>query len=699
MALSLSAYQDARLDLVEWKRLLARVYRDSQNPKARMQLSGVLASAEELLEKYNAVVTRGGWLKVTGLTAWKELQHQFEFSQNLRVQYEEQLFCVEKAIHPPTLFTTAYDLFELEPAILKEAIAMVPPISGVADSAYWRAGLLAGLAVFRGFASTVFGLRPGLFQAVELSRFSQQVVVNQLDAPEQYRRQLSLSSYESWEEIETRLKEHQTESFNIELDLEHYDSAYAELANKVPKSLFCCSEYDCLKLLDWKVEGLNSPKLLLMNNSSTCLQDLAFLCLQKVLFCFGPNSVEVWGLDLAFLPRMRERIKDKYGCSLSDWLPSDEFFLSYNIPVHYLIMNPGDFAVLPFQKVYWIKAESSTYLAYWNLLPYTLEAFEGAIEVYKDNYQTAKPNAIPLYTLMITLLSQEASTLSEDLRIYCIQQVHSHLANELFLNEDAEVRPSSEHFCDKCSCELLCSYFICSSCESKDLCKDCFEDPEDHTCNSEPICFLKFNEDLFIELLDSQKDPSKTFEALKLLHGQPRHASEDLMVISEEKLAILEGIRAPIVEDLLDVARVKKKAKSSSSSSNAPEGTLVVNGDPDFKLAPNKQKIKDAIDFPLTGPRFTYALDNIGRGNKAPQTDKSLKAELASLIYKNEQKYYAPKPTDLDQVTKNLSILVRNSTREELRNKPQAVSKTLSTKMQFGEDELNFEIPRKKHKS
>mmetsp|Transcript_1962 Transcript_1962/g.4365 ORF Transcript_1962/g.4365 Transcript_1962/m.4365 type:complete len:701 (-) Transcript_1962:1920-4022(-) len=700
MALSSSLYEDARSDLGEWKRLLARVYKDTQNPKAMKQLSSVLSQAADLLEKYNTVLSRGGWLRVTGLTAWRELQQQFEFCQNLRAQYEEMLFCVEKSVHPATLFSITYDMFDLEPSNIKEAVNVNPPVSGVADTSYWKSAIIAGFSVFRGFSSVVFGLRPNLFQVAELSRFSKQVVVNQLEAPEKNRRQLSLSSYESWDEIESRLKNSGSEMFNVELDLELYESAYAELANKVPKSLFCCSDSDCLRYLDWKVEGLNSPKLLLMNNSSAFIQDLAFLCLSKVLFCLGRGSVEIWGLDLAFLPRIRERVKEKYGCSLSDWLPSDEFFLSFNIPAHYLILNEGDFAILQSQKVYWIKAERSCHLAYWNFLPYTLEAFESAIEVYKDNQQTAQPNAIPLYTLMITLLSQEVSTMSEDLRIYCIQQVHSHLSNELFLNEQAVVRPSEDHFCEKCSCELLCSYILCTECQSKDLCKDCFEDPEDHKCNVDPICYLKFDEQLFIELLENQTDTSKNYDALKLLHGNARASSEDLMVISSEKQAQLASIKAPVLEGLIEVQLRKKKLRSSSSSSSqAPEGMLFV-GDPDFKLHPHKQKIKDAIENPLTGPRFTYELDNMGRGMQSHEQKKDLKAELAGLIFKHEPKYFAPKTSDLDQVQKNLSILVRNSTREELlKKKTTGGSQKLSTKMQFAEDELKFEIPRKKHKS
>jgi hypothetical protein len=660
-----------------------------------MLLSGALAQAADLLDKYNAVISRGGWLKVTGFTAWRELQQEFEFSQNLRTQYEEKLFCVEKSLHPQTLFSVSYDFFELEPNNISEAVSMLPPASAVADAAYWKTGFLAGLVVFRGFGTIVIGLRPALFQAEELSKFSDQVVVSQLDAQEPCSQQLTLSSYESWEEVCAKLNT--TDSFRAELDLELYESAYSELANKMPKSLFCCSEDDCLKYLDWKIEGLNSPKLVLMNNSSYCIQDLPLLCMSKVLTNLGPGEIEIWGLDISYLPRVRERVKDKYGCALSDWKPCDEFFLSYNIPAHYLILTSGDLAILPSQKVYWLKTHSYSYMAFWSFLPYTLDAFANAVEVYKDNIQTALPNAVPLFTLMTTLLSQEAGCISEDLRLYCIQQVHSKLSNELISNEQAQVRTSAEHFCDKCNSELLCAYYLCSACESKDFCKACVEDGEEHLCEADPKPYLKFNDHLFIELLEHQSDSSKTYEDLRLLQGHPRQASDDVMVISSEKLSQLLGIKAPYCEQ---GGVKKKKPKSSSSSSVAPEGVLIVSGDPDFKLAPNKQKIKDAIQCPLTGPRFTYALDSMGRGLKAKKISSDLKTDLASLIYKSEPKYYTPKATDPDQMHKNLSILVRTATREDLiKKKAQTVSQQVSTKMQFGEEELNFAIPRKKHKS
>jgi hypothetical protein len=574
-------FDQAVSGLKSFKQYLLKFYKEIDFDQTL--LDSAMNHIEYLFDLYTQVVQKGGWACANGSDQWGVISKQFGNMQasKLRSDYETYLFVLEKSFNSATKYdqvTVDMYLSEIKPSLMKSFEIYKPSmltneISSEAIQSYFFMDLICipGLC-------GMMNLDLGLYAN---QSFSENSLMFSMD-----------ESLFLVQDLETLPR------FYAECGLSTFPKGYSELSGRVPSAL----HWNSLKsLFRYSPEtiGLSTPIIVLLKNSLTCLGGPSYNSITGV-YISTQGQTEWWGINQNTIPSLQKKVQRDLNTDIFDgkWRPDEQYLLSNGIEFYYRIQSPGDVIISKTDTVYWI-AGSSACLIYWCILP--IPRISEVISSYSASKSTKHKFNLP--RIATEYLNYELNSLTfemtETLKKLVTDSIDEDSWNGIYTLETLDY-----NFCSVCGSDLVWRYGKCNLClietSINSLCLKCVKL---HDCKEIQLLekFSAVQFDKFYQRIQRKDEPSEVqIELNKVNVRLPETGCGES--IKFESSGIFEdesytNYPPPHTEEVLVY-------NPPASTDRAP---AVIDFDECYKRkGKKKQKIREAMQNPINGPRFNY---------------------------------------------------------------------------------------------
>lgn len=487
--------QEALESLAQWT-----AYMDANKEKMSADIyHQALEQRESLWKLARMVAQKGGWLKVTGLNLWADLEASLSL-HGAREMYEVFLLPLEKRkelalrYHPLNPFLVEIKLLKYH--CIQPIPIFTPPETGIIDESFWASVMSQDIAILRGFLDEVWPLDNSLFSPdfVEKHHGSEVFDVLSQDrepdcTPNQVhtgsKEPISIREYisEMRKEIDQGVQPTDQVKFGINIDIGTWAEHMNELRKTMPKRLVFGSEVDALEYARAHVYGMTLPQMYLKVTGCWTGAHQENLNFAAINLNHGPGVCEWWGLDPRCTRTLRREVRERLGFDIYHsetlWWPDENVLMSRNYTTYYGEQMPGDIVYVGPATLHWVKSLSPTVNTAWNIGQKTLTQFKYAFERDRSNHNISFESLIQMHTLSMDLLNAELTSLPDDLVQYLYDQLVDKYRKEQELIRKCNIRrfkSAPEHQvyrCDKCREELFLTYATCNLCENEAYCLLC----------------------------------------------------------------------------------------------------------------------------------------------------------------------------------------------------------------------------------
>lgn len=568
----------------EFKEFLIKFYKDFGYDLNKIQAA--TSQIEYIYNLFVCVYTVGGWSYMNGTNSWGALSKAFGSMQGvkLREDYENFLYALEKAhgVHKYEDRIVDSSLIDFNPELMVVFEWFSPNllINEVNRSMIQRFLNLECIVVPQ-FINRILG--------VSIEKFSKEELVNKK----------VLFNY--IEHSFTLLELQGFDSFYVECPLELHSELFEELANKVPE-LMHWNGKDNLLRYSQSVAGVSSPLLIVMKNSYMLIGGPSYLNLNGVyLVLYG--QCEYFGIHSQHMKQLNKRVQKDLGIDIfaNNWKPNEQFLLSNNIEFTYIKASPGDVVVSKTDIVYWVISDFCIIVDYF-LLP--IFRIQESCESYKSSKLDSHKFNLPL--LCIEYLNQHMHEQDPEI-LSTMKKVISEGVDEeywtgTFIQEITDYRS-----CSICGKDLVWRYVKCPICISSNTTTSlCLKCAQEHKCKSLEYVEKYSTQDLEKFYNRLEKRTNEGFQpVLSKVSVKPAESGAGDCIKYNPEAIISKNVFTEIIRGLQKSKDPKKPEESKSVQETQWDLEKCYK-----KLGKKKQKIREAMENPLNGPRFNYEFES-----------------------------------------------------------------------------------------
>ena len=243
---------------------------------------------EDIASLYHLVEGKGGYEEVTGLNQWDSFKNpafdellDASKRRSLKEFYQDYLFHYEKTHCSSHVIQTSLDNYNktierLDPGLL-EGFQLIEDID-IYDENCLREVFKGKSCRFRGFLNGVVGFNNNMFSLEEISKcYGEQEVDSRCQNPDVYsfdilgknskqnKKMFTIKQYIKYQNDFNEnqvVKDSNNVFFAVNIDISKWQNQLNEL-HKLPKMMFCQTQFDALTYLNQPIEGVTSPQLYL----------------------------------------------------------------------------------------------------------------------------------------------------------------------------------------------------------------------------------------------------------------------------------------------------------------------------------------------------------------------------------------------------------------------------------------------------
>ena len=612
-----------------FKSLLKKFYKEIGFDLSKFQAAN--PQIDYLFNLFSIVFKVGGWSIMNGTNAWSGLSKCFGYMQpaKLREDYENFLFALEKS---HGLF--AYDIKTIDSFL----IDINPELMVIPE---WHQTSLLVNEINRGGMLRILNM-----ESIVVPQFLNGILGVALGAVVAKGREMKFL----FNGNEIKLDEVcELSSFYVEGHLETTD-IYEELSGKVPSLLHWNSSHNLLRY-SAAIPGLTSPLLIVLKNSYTLIGGPSYLNLNGV-YSFLEGKSECFGIHFQHMQLLQKKVHKDYGIDIfvNGWKPNEKYLLINGIEFIYVRTNPGDSIVTKTDIVYWVVSDYCQ-MIHWYLLPdFRLE--ESALS-YKNSKTDSHKFSLPL--ICIEYLNLHMDEVSEDL-MSTMKKVVSQSVDDEYWTGQFSIEIIDYRSCSLCGKDLIWRYARCPACTaSSPVSALCLKCAQEHKCKSLEL-IEKFSitdlEKLYNRLEKRTKEPAQGALSKVSIRAAEAGAG-DCIKYDPERVIASDDYRTLIW---------KTSEKVVSSKPKVIENVKRVEWNLDLvykRMGQKKQKIREAMENPLSGPRFNYEFE--GKKDRETQEIPALNIPILAKSRDNPLSRLVK-----DKKTNGLSSLIKVDRKKEL---------------------------------
>ncbi|OMJ89385.1 hypothetical protein SteCoe_8487 [Stentor coeruleus] len=576
-----------------------------------------LQEPDYLLSLLNCVSHKGGWTTMIGRNYWSCIPKHFNSLQpwKLRQDYDKFLFTFEKTWNPLSKYdneTIENFLQEIDSSIVKSC-------------EFYRPSMLVNemtAAVVQSFFEADSIVIPGMANhilKINLEGFSIESL-KELNLPLQYNDiNFSLDKLLGLEDFYTE--------FPLSLNQALY--------NEISEHLLCPMHWNSVdNLLRYTpdIPGLSSPLVLLLKNSFFCIGGQSYTSLNG-LYITLYGHCEWVGIPQSAMNALTKKVHKEQGVDLFDgsWKPDEKYLLINGIEFFYVLTKPGDIFIAKSDTVYWVSSDLSV-VCQWFVYPKS--RINQVSSVYNNTKD--KKHKINLPLLAVEYLNTHLPDVDADIfsifkRIF-VESIDDDCWKGNFIIETEDKRS-----CCLCGQDLVWRYSRCNKCRvQQDMDSLCLKCVKSHKCSDFEYLekFSPVELDKFYMRLDKPNEKSEFQPALcKILVKEPQvGCGNSVMFDPDYNQSDYEFFMPKIDCENLMTSNNKGEDNMKSLSSLDIDACYKRKG-------LKKQKIREAMQNPLSGPRFNYIEEEKKQTQKEdmgrielPMTRRNRTNPLSSLV-------------------------------------------------------------------
>ncbi|OMJ87578.1 hypothetical protein SteCoe_10665 [Stentor coeruleus] len=574
---------------------------------------------EYLFSLLYCVSHKGGWSIMNGNNYWPLISKYFNSLQawKLRQDYDKYLFAFEKTWNPSSKFdddTNDKFLTGINPSLMKTVD-------------FYRPSLLANeitsvlIHSFYDEDCIVIPEMANKFLKINIEEFSIDRL-RTMTMPLQY----SDKSF-------TLDKLLCMNSFYTEFPLKEKLPLYYEISEKLLESIHWNSSTNLLRYIP-ETPGLSSPLIIILKNSFFLIGGQSYTSLNGVYITLY-GKCEWIGIPQAALKALVKKVRKDQGVDLYDgsWRPDEKYLLINNIEFFYTLTRSGDIFMAKSDIVYWMYSELGV-ICQWFMLP------KNRMSQISDSYYKTKDKQHKVNFPLLAVEYMNMHLPDVDMEIFAllkkifVESIDEGYWQGIFIKETDDIRT-----CSLCGKDLVWRYFRCNKCRiQKDVEGFCLSCKNSHKC-SEIENVEKFSsvelEKLYMRLDKSNESHQAQYALKKVLIREPHKGCGD---------KILLDTTFCYVEEKFDLPKNEKQIQWGMNSPCKKKTNNVSYLDVDEcykRKGMKKQKIREAMLNPLSGPRFNYVVDMKKKEQEAdlaiveiPRSKRKTNNPLSSLVKK-----------------------------------------------------------------
>jgi hypothetical protein len=564
-----------------FKDLLKRFYKELGFDSGKFQAAS--PQIDYLFNLFTMVFKLGGWSTMNGTNGWTGLSKCFGYMQpaKLREDYDSFLFALEKSYG---LFafdrkTVENFLLDLSPELMVICEWYQPNmlVNEITKPVILRMLNVESMAVPK-FIDGMLG--------VDLKLFSKQGL-----ADLQFNHDLSIKKLSEFEE---------SSSFYLESALQNYEQQYQELSSKLPSLLHWNGIQNLLRY-SVSILGVNKPSLIVLKDSYTLIGGPSYLNINGI-YTFLEGKSECFGIHFQHVQLLHRKVQKDFGVDffVSSWKPSERYLLINGIEFIYIKTKPGDVIITKTDIVYWVVSDYC-HMVHWYLMP------DFRVEECAFSYRNSKSDShkfnLPL--VCIEYLNLHLEEVTSDL-MAILKKVVSDGVDEEYWTGNFSVENIDYRSCSLCGKDLVWRYARCPLClVDKLITALCLKCAQEHKCKSLEMIEKYSTQDLekFYNRLEKRVQEPPQANLCKVNVCQVEVAAGDTIKYDPERVITKEDYR-----NLVQQVQTKKICQKPQESQSFVRAQW--NLDDVYKrLGKKKQKIREAMENPIHGPRFNYEFE------------------------------------------------------------------------------------------
>ncbi|CAG9314947.1 unnamed protein product [Blepharisma stoltei] len=611
------AYSNNRMFI----KLVKEYFKQKIDPSLHFKIKEIVNQKEYLFQLLKETSTRGGWRRMNACHGWHQIASLFGnlSPEQLRKDYDEHLFIIEKGLSPLTKYdnsTIENYLEELNPELMQQAVLIRPSKFDTSLTAkQWNSYVFSSFGLARGYSTYILNIDISVFKIDRITNvYSNNPITIKIenDPKETWYKDITLGGF--LDELLTS----NNPKIVAEADLKEFSALYEELSKKLPNALHWNSKNNLLRYYP-KLLGITSPMLLILNNNFIFTGGPSYLNSSGVYLNFD-TTIEWWAIDSKQFPVLQQKVLRDFSIDISKekWLPNDQYLLVQNIPFWHTTQRPGDIIFAPNDKVYWITSVLKTTLIYWNLLSDSPLSLEDAWTIHKSNFSKEYPKKINLPRLVVEYLNRELGKISQSTFEFCKEMINECTESQELPNK---TRPEDSDclFCAFCGKDIIWKYSRCIKCHmNRGIDAICLSCTTGHKC-LEIVFFEKYPEEEWKAFLARINAPQVESFQEKICRTEINEfcgCGENIAISPSTVEAIYN---APLINAHIQIEAVDDPEEVEQNCEDKVVAPIKM---PDINdLYKNKGKkqrdIRKAMENPLSGPRFTYQLEEKEYQSKA----------------------------------------------------------------------------------
>lgn len=557
---------------------------------------------EYIFAMFSAVYRNGGWSFLNGVNNWGPIARQFGnvSGSSLREEYEKYLFAFEKKYSDKGKYdseTVETYLSEMDPSHMKSFEVHRP---SVLDNE------LSGCTIARFFTVPAISLPQMLSKGFKvLTEMFSKTSLFALPFP-----------YNGNSVVLSDLEE--IDSYYIEVPLSSYPIGQVEISTHMLSQLHWKSRNNLLRFTA-EEPGINSPMLIVLKNSLTCLGGPSYNSLTGVyLTLYG--TCECYGIHQNYIPILKKKVQKDLDIDIFDgnWRPSEKYLLANGFDFFFSIQTTGDIMLANTDIVYWISSQSAV-MTYWYLFP------ESHISKIASAYfeTMEEPHKFNLPLLAIEYLNKDLGKIDENSAAILKKIITDSISEDSWTGEyTLEIENCKT--CGVCRKDLVWRYAKCKICFlQKELNSLCLKCARVHQCKE--IQYLEKFSALELDKLFQRLEKNNEVESLikqkvlsKIDVTDEENGCGDCLTFEIGAV----GWYDPVIEN---DPQVKKELEITEKKEDKH---FMINIDECYKRkGKKKQKIREAMENPLSGPRFNYEIEEKKNNEKVQISNLNLQIQ------------------------------------------------------------------------
>lgn len=567
--------------VLKFKEFLIKFYKDFGYDLNKTQAAN--SQIEYIYNLFISVYKAGGWSFMNGTNSWGALSKVFGSMQGskLREDYENFLFALEKAygIHKYENKVVDSFLIDINPELMVVYEWFQPSLLiNEVNRAMVQRFLRLDCVVVPQFVNKMLG--------VCIEMFSKDEIINK-------KVQFSFIDH-SFSLLELL----GFDSFYVECPLENVLELYEELGNKLVDLIHWNGKENLLRYSQ-NIAGVSSPLLIVMKNSYTLIGGPSYLNLNGAYLVMH-GFCEYFGIHTQHMKQLNKRVQKDLGIDifLNNWKPTEQYLLSNNIEFTYIKASPGDVVVSKTDIVYWVISDFCVMVDYFLLPSFRIQETCESYKITKSD-----PHKFNLPLLCIEYLNKHMLELDTE-TLNSMKKVVSEGVDEEYWTGNFGLEVIDYRSCSICAKDLVWRYVRCPICiTEKFITSLCLKCAQEHKCKS-----LEYIEKF------STQDLEKFYNRLEKRTSDPSQDALCKVSVKFPEKGAGDSVKydpASILPSKIEFISIPRANFNMKSDKKGVEPGIKQEPEWDLekcykKLGKKKQKIREAMENPITGPRFNY---------------------------------------------------------------------------------------------